>query len=354
MPPQTMKAIKILPGEKAELQDVPFPQLRPGYVLCKVKCVALNPTDWKHIDGDGGRAGSTVGSDFCGVVEQVGDGVQREWKQGDRIAAFVHGGNDTHPGDGTFAEYCLAKGDVAMKVPDSISDENAASLGVSVITCGQALYQSLGLPLPGSGKSYGGYLLVYGGSSGTGIFAIQYAVLSGCKVVATASERNWPLLKSLGASEVFDYKDPDCGKKIREYTNDSLTLALDCISEGDSAQICEQAVSSRGGAITYLLRSAPHSRKDVVKKHTSGYTVFGEAFDKLGEHVPAKPQDFEHCKKFWQLTEELVAEGRLKPHPMKVGGEGLVGVFDGMQQAREGKVSGVKLVYRVEETPGLR
>lgn len=90
-----------------------------------------------------------------------------------------------------------------------------------------------------------------------------------------------------------------------------------------------------------------------MKKHTSGYTVFGEAFDKLGEHVPAKPEDFEHCKKFWRLAEELFRSGQLRAPPVRVGKDGLVGVFDGMQQSRDGKVSGEKLVYRVEDTPGL-
>jgi NADPH:quinone reductase-like Zn-dependent oxidoreductase len=61
-------------------------------------------------------------------------------------------------------------------VPDTISDEDAAGFGIPVITCGQALYQSLGLPLPNTTK-YGGYLLIYGGSTAVGIFAIQYAVL---------------------------------------------------------------------------------------------------------------------------------------------------------------------------------
>jgi NADPH:quinone reductase-like Zn-dependent oxidoreductase len=57
-----------------------------------------------------------------------------------------------------------------------MSNEDAASMNTGVITCGQALYQSLGLPLPDSGK-YGGYLLVYGGSTATGTLAIQYGVL---------------------------------------------------------------------------------------------------------------------------------------------------------------------------------
>ncbi|KAK3718373.1 hypothetical protein LTR37_005186 [Vermiconidia calcicola] len=234
-----------------------------------------------------------------------------------------------------------------------MGDEEAATLGVGVTTCGQALYQSLGLPLPGSCERHGEPLLVYGGSTGTGILAIQYAKLSGYIVIATASKHNEPLLKSLGADEVFDYKEPDCARRIRDYTNDQCALAFDCISEGNSPIICEEAISSKGGTITYLLKSAMESntRVDVKKKHTSGYTAFGEAFDKLGAHVPAKPEDFEHVKGFWRLTERLLAEGRLRPAPVRVGREGLVGVFGGLQEMREGMVSGAKIVYKVGDTP---
>ena len=42
----TMRAIKIVSGRKAEIQEVPLPKLRDDYVLVKVKCIALNPTDW--------------------------------------------------------------------------------------------------------------------------------------------------------------------------------------------------------------------------------------------------------------------------------------------------------------------
>lgn len=83
-------------------------------------------------------------------------------------------------------------------------------------------------------------------------------------------------------------------------------------------------------------------------------TVLGESFDKLGAYVPAKPEDYDFTKKFWQITEGLLATGKLKPHPINLGKEGLVGVFEGMQQSRLGKVSGEKLVFRVDETPGLR
>lgn len=72
---------------------------------------------------------------------------------------------------------------------------------------------------------------------------------------------------------LVNWKDPECSALIRDYTNNNLKLAFDCISEGSSPKICEQAISSTsGGTITYLLKSAHElqTRTDVVKKHTSG------------------------------------------------------------------------------------
>lgn len=71
----------------------------------------------------------------------------------------------------------------------------------------------------------------------------------------------------------------------------------------------------------------------------------------MGRKSEAKPEDFEYCKRFYELTQKLVNAGQLAVHPPKLGYDGLVGVFDGMGQLMEGKVSGQKLVYRVEETP---
>jgi len=72
-------------------------------------------------------------------------------------------------------------------------------------------------------------------------------------------------VKALGASEAFDYNDPDCAKKIREYTKDNLTLAFDCIAEGSSPKISSEAISSKGGVVSYLLM-AKHEREDVESK----------------------------------------------------------------------------------------
>jgi hypothetical protein len=63
--------------------------------------------------------------------------------------------------------------------------------------------------------------------------------------------------------------------------------------------------------------------------------------------VPAKLQDFEFAKKFWNLATELLASQQVTVHPVKVGSGGLAGVLDGLEKLKEGKVSGVKLVYRI-------
>jgi NADPH:quinone reductase-like Zn-dependent oxidoreductase len=304
-----------------------------------------------------------------GTVVQVGPKVTKSFKPGDRVAGFTHGVNAVEKEDGCFAQYAVAKGDVQCKLPDNLSDEDAATLGVGVTTVGQGLYQSLGLPLPGSGQKADYPLLVYGGSTATGSLAIQFAVLSGAKVVTTCSPRNFPFVKALGAAEAFNYNDPDCAKKIREYTGDKLTKVFDCISEGDSPKISSEAISSKGGVVSYLL-NPKHDRTDVENKvsipfvdqpelhpltflaqATLGYTITGEAFKFFGGmDVPAKPQDFEFGKTFWELATKLLASQQLTVHPTKVGSGGLEGVLKGLDELREGKVSGVKLVYKIDES----
>ena len=65
----------------------------------------------------------------------------------------------------------------------------------------------------------------------------------------------------------------------------------------------------------------------------------------------AHPEDLAFAKMFWKLSAGLVADGKIRVHPPRVGKDGLRGVLDGYQAMREGQVSGEKLVYRIEDTP---
>jgi len=164
------------PGKASVHSDVPIPSLRPDYVLVKTKAVALNPTDWKHIDFV--STPTTVGCDYSGIVEAVGPAVTKQLKKGDRIAGVCHGCNVLQPEDGAFAEYLVAKGDILAKVPDSMSWEDASTLGVAIITVAQGLYQSMGLPFPTAPAKEKFPILIYGASTATGVLGVQFAKLS--------------------------------------------------------------------------------------------------------------------------------------------------------------------------------
>jgi hypothetical protein len=92
-------------------------------------------------------------------------------------------------------------------------------------------------------------------------------------------------------------------------------------------------------------------RDDLEVTITLMYTIFNEEFQKGPKVTPASKEDFEFAKKFYGITEELLKEGKLKTHPEKVGEKGLEGALQGMEDMKNGKVSGVKLVYRVADTP---
>jgi NADPH:quinone reductase-like Zn-dependent oxidoreductase len=89
---------------------------------------------------------------------------------------MTHGANASDLNSGCFAEYAVVREGAAYKVPDSLSFKEAATTGVGIITVSLALYQKLGLPFPGEGKS-DEWILIYGGSTATGSLAIQYAKL---------------------------------------------------------------------------------------------------------------------------------------------------------------------------------
>lgn len=176
-----MKAIKIQPGSTAAVVDAPLPRLRPGCVIVKTVAVAINPVDWKHIKYVPRTDGCTAGSDFAGVVRKVGANVTG-LKPGDRVAGWTHGGNISNREEGSFAEYIVAKASIMLKIPDHMSYEEAATLGVGLSTIGLAFYKSMALPLPAQLSvtelpRLRSQVLVYGGSTATGTLAIQFAKL---------------------------------------------------------------------------------------------------------------------------------------------------------------------------------
>lgn len=352
----TTRAVIATAVGEAVVKEVPIPKISEGYLLVKTKAVALNPTDWKSLHTPSGdNIGRKLGCDYAGVVEEVGPGVTKPFKKGDRVAGIAFGAKDAE--HGAFGEHILAKGDLLIKIPDNLSFEEAATLGVGVVTVGQGLYQFLQLPLPTEPLAQSKPILIYGGSTATGILGIQYAKLSGLEVLATASPKNFDYLKSLGADAVFDYHTPteELAKQIRSHTNNKLTLVWDCSPTKESALLAALSLSDAEEGVYASLSPVPdeifkETNPKVTKTgYTLGYTVFGESFTRGGLSWPAKPEDAVHAKSFWELSRDLLAQGKVKVVKTTVdrGGNGLEGVIKGLNDLKEGRVSATKLVYTI-------
>ncbi len=265
---------------------------------------------------------------------------------------MAHGANAVEPEDGAFGEYCTIKATILIPVPDNWSDVDASTLPTAINVVCQALYYNLQLPLPVSSEAASEdtatrSLLIYGGSSAMGTMAIQYARLSGfTNIVATCSKSNADMVKSFGATAVFDYYDSECAAQIREYTHNNLALAMDCIATESSTAICEAAMGSNGGTVTSLM-PCTYTRKDITAKSSIGYFTLGEPFHAGAMVFPADFAQAEFATKFFLLSAPLVAQKKIRAHPIQLGQGGLQGVLEGLQTMREGKVSGKKLVYQI-------
>lgn len=93
---------------------------------------------------------------------------------------------------------------------------------------------------------------MWGGASAVGGFAIQLAVLAGLKVFATASPKNFDYVKKLGASEAFDYNDPEVVSKIKTAGGGKIRFVYDAISENGSTEKSVEVLDGQGKVVLTL------------------------------------------------------------------------------------------------------
>jgi NADPH:quinone reductase-like Zn-dependent oxidoreductase len=85
--------VKLAQG-KVELTTLSIPKVPDSFILVKTVAVALNPADWQTVDErpKPGAPPSLLGCEAAGIVVEVGKGVTKNFKPGDRIAGMSHGG----------------------------------------------------------------------------------------------------------------------------------------------------------------------------------------------------------------------------------------------------------------------
>ncbi len=179
--------------------------------------MAINPIDW--IIQDMGKIMFSwlkypfiLGLDTAGEVVEVGPGVTR-FKVGDRVIGHANGTDQKYnkPSHSAFQTYTVLLVKAASPIPSTLTYESAAVLPLALSTAACGLFQKdqLGLQYPStSPKPTGKTLLIWGGSTSVGCNAIQLAVAAGYDVITTCSPKNFAYVKSLGATQAFDYNSP--------------------------------------------------------------------------------------------------------------------------------------------------
>jgi len=222
-------------------KNVPAPNdPSAGKVLVKIKAAAINPVDWKIREGYMQQMiplqfPSSLGMDFSGVIEKVGQGVS-DFRQGDEVygqASLLSGGS------GAFAEMALANADSIAHKPKSLSHPEAAGLPLVGVSAWLALVETIGLQ-----KSQ--KILIHGGAGGIGSVAIQIAKHLGAYVATTVSTNDKQFAKELGADEIIDYKTQTFEELIRDYD-----AAFDTV--GGETYSRSFKVLKRGGIIVSML-----------------------------------------------------------------------------------------------------
>ncbi|NWD74485.1 alcohol dehydrogenase catalytic domain-containing protein [Pseudomonas gingeri] len=170
-----------------QLRELPLPIIEPGDLLVRNAVIGLNPVDWKVLGGDlvDWKHGHIPGVDGAGVVVAVGDGVPRTWI-GQRVA--YHQNLARY---GSFAEYTAVRAHTVLRIPASVTFQDAASVPCPALTAWLAVEK-----LPASCQT----LLVGGAGGSVAHHLVQLATRRGLHVDTLSHLRHTDRLQTLGAS----------------------------------------------------------------------------------------------------------------------------------------------------------
>jgi NADPH:quinone reductase-like Zn-dependent oxidoreductase len=251
-------------GDPGSLQskERPVPEPSPKEILLRVRAAALNKRDIFILSGTYpivAKPGVVLLSDGAGEVVAVGSAVDR-FKVGDRVAGCYFPRWRSGPIapdqfdqlgctiDGMLAQHVTLDQEGAVKVPDHLTWEEAATLPCAGVTAWSCLHG----PVP----LQAGQTVLTLGSGGVSTFVLAFAKAAGARVIVTTSgEPKAARLRALGADVVIDrLVQPNWGDAVREATGG---VGADVVVEAFGADTIEQsmrAVSLHGQVIVLIAR----------------------------------------------------------------------------------------------------
>ncbi|ETI69041.1 NAD(P)H-quinone oxidoreductase [Neobacillus vireti] len=200
------------------IDNVKEPIPKEGELLVKIKATAINRADLLQRKGlypPPPGAPTILGLEMAGVVEKVGTGVS-SWKEGDCVSALLPGGG--------YAEKVVIPADMGMRIPETMSFEQAAAIPEAFLTAYLNLVEIGQL-------TSGEHVLIHAGASGVGTAAIQISKEIGATSIVTAgSDEKLQRCSVLGANYIVNYKEADFSEKVQKVTNGKgVQLILDFV-----------------------------------------------------------------------------------------------------------------------------
>jgi NADPH:quinone reductase-like Zn-dependent oxidoreductase len=235
----------------------PTPHPGHGQVVVRIRATSLNYRDLVIAKGGLGKREKPLIplSDGAGEVAEIGPGVTRV-RVGDRVAPIftqswlggeIGRNRPTALGgdiDGVLAEYVMLDQDGLVHFPDHLSFEEAATLPCAAVTAWNALITL--------GQLKAGDTVLVMGTGGVSIFALQFARMTGARVIATSSsDAKLARVRELGAAEVMNYRTvPEWGKSAYKMTAGGVDHVIEVGGAGTLANSFE-AVRA-GGRISLI------------------------------------------------------------------------------------------------------
>ncbi|KAF7356305.1 PKS-ER domain-containing protein [Mycena venus] len=304
-----------------------------------------------------------LGFNGAGTVAEIGAGVT-SLAVGDRVTGFQPYGQGRKDGPkGTMQEFVVMSAFTCAKVPDSIALDAAATVPDNFITSFYSLFDQLALPIPTSfpapspPPNHDTPILVYGAGSTTGQYALQLLHAAGyTNVIATASAKHHALLRTLGATHVFDYASPTLAADIARAVggDGKIALALDAITaEGTIARIAE--VLSPQGTVALLLPIKAGDK--VAVGEAPMYWEIPADQNPLPASTTVKyVRTFTYAQNEYlknnlmpKILPDLLASGLIQPNRVRLLDQGTFKerVGTGLDLLRNNKISGEKVIVKV-------
>lgn len=230
-----------------EIEDIPLPRPATGEVLVRVAAAGVGP--WDAVIREGKSKVSpapplTLGSDLSGVVEAVGAGVS-QFKSGDEVygvtnSQFV----------GANAQFAVASAEMIAPKPQWLSSLEAASVPVVAVTAWQMLFEHAH-PEPGQ------RVMILGAAGNVGGYAVQFAENAGLNVIAVVGSKDVDHVRSLGATDVIDYRLADHADAAR-----SVDVVIDTVG-GETRDRAFGVLKPGGILVTVVSSEFVSPRSDV-------------------------------------------------------------------------------------------